>query len=201
MGVRYVVCWVGISAFLSLLLLRTAEAGNNEHVEVVSQPGMSNPATASQTTPSQARAELQRLLDQAIFVASQQLNAIGTFYPYAAVMKLSGEIKLIGVPSATEAKPSPKQTIKALKKALSRLVKKRSYRAVAIFADFVAKRNDTGMRQAGIRVELEHRLPDNLSVFLPYRIETDGAVLLMTPQYMPGTLAVMKQAKRKHAKK
>ena len=161
-------------------------AAESERVEMAAQPRMTK-----QMSPEQARGELQRLVDEAIFVASQQLNDIGTFYPYAAVMEANGEIKLVGVPAGQEGKPQPHQTLKALKKALLQLNKKKKYRAVAVFVDFVAKRKDTGGRQSGIRVELEHRLPDTLSVFLPYIISEGGTVSLLTPQYMPGSLSVL----------
>ncbi len=161
-------------------------AAESERVERAAQPRMT-----TKMSPEQARGELQRLVDEAIFVASQQLNDIGTFYPYAAVMEANGEIKLVGVPQKQEGKPQPQQTLKALKKALLQLNRKKKYRAVAIFVDFVAKRKDTGGRQPGIRVELEHRSPDSLSVFLPYLIAQDGRVSLLTPQYMPGSLSVL----------
>lgn len=173
----------GILLLIGLEVLATEES---ERVEMAVQPGMS-----SGMTPERARSELQRLIDEAIFVASQQLNEIGTFYPYGAVMEPNGQIKLVGVPAKQEGRPNPTQTLKALKKALRQLSKKKNYRAVAIFVDFVAKRYDTGGRQAGIRVELEHRLPDNLSVFLPYLITPEGTIRLLTPQYMPGTLSVL----------
>jgi len=161
-------------------------AEESERVEMAAQPRMTK-----QMSPEQARGELQRLVDEAIFVASQQLNDMGTFYPYAAVMEANGEIKLVGVPAEQEGKPQPQQTVKALKKALLQLDKKKKYRAVAIFVDFVAKRKDTGGRQSGIRIELEHRLPDTLSVFQPYLVSNDGTIRLLTPQYMPGSLSVL----------
>lgn len=173
-----------VAVFLSLSRISVAE--DNEHVEMAAQPGM-----ATQMTPAQARTELQRLIDESIFVASQQLNKSGTFYPYGAVMESTGEIKLVGVPETEQDKPAPKQTLKALKKALAQLAKKKRYRAVAIFVDFVAIRKDTAARQSGIRIELEHRLPDKLSVFLPYYRTPDDIVRLLTPQYMPGTLSVL----------
>ena len=181
---------VGSMLLVLLCLIAIPFEGNaaaeSERVEMAAQPRMTK-----QMSPEQARGELQRLVDEAIFVASQQLNDIGTFYPYAAVMEANGEIKLVGVPAEQEGKPQPQQTLKALKKALLQLSKKKKYRAVAIFVDFVAKRKDTGGRQPGIRVELEHRLPDTLSVFLPYIISQDGTVSLLTPQYMPGSLSVL----------
>lgn len=150
-------------------------------------------AISNAITSAQARSELQLLMDATLFVASQQLNDIGTFYPYAAVMEESGSIKLVGVPMNKKAamRPKPRQTVKALKKALTQLARKQAYRAMVLFVDFVALRKDTGGRQQGIRIELEHRRPDKLSVFLPYRIASSGEVRLMTPQYMRGRLSVM----------
>ncbi len=188
MDIRRGQVWTVLLVLLCLIFipLEGFAAAESERVERAAQPRMTR-----QMSPEQARGELQRLLDEAIFIASHQLNDIGTFYPYAAVMESNGEIKLVGVPAKQEGKPQPQQTLKALKKALLQLNKKKKYRAVAIFVDFVAKRKDTGGRQSGIRVELEHRLPDTLSVFLPYLVSQDGTVSLLTPQYMPGSLSVL----------
>ena len=162
------------------------EAKEGEQIEATVSPQLS-----SKLTRVQAREELQNLIDEGLFIASEQLRDIGTFYPYGVIMEANKEIKLVGIPAAEADKPEPKQTVDALKKALTGLVKKKRLRAVAVFSDFVAIRNDTSVRQSGIRVELEHQYPDNLFVFLPYIISPDKEVHLMTPQYMPGTLTIM----------
>jgi len=178
--------WIlGVTLYLLLVMdMAWAEEGR----DVKATPAA---VSIAPVTEIEARAELQRLMDSSIFIASQQLLEEGTFYPYAAVMEVSGDIKLVGVPAKQDDKPTPRQTIKALKMALEQLAAKKQYRAVAIFVDFVAIRKDTGGKQAGIRIELEHRFPDQLAVFLPYYVSPDGDVSLLTPQYMPGTLHVL----------
>jgi len=133
---------------------------------------------------AQARQELQALMDQSIAVATRQLRKEGTFFPFLAGMTDTGKVELVGVPASLE-RPEPAMMVEVLKKAARQLARKKRFRAIALYVDYVAERKDTLLQQSGIRIELEHRFPDGLSVFIPYNRAEDGSLRLLTPQFMP----------------
>lgn len=163
-----------------LLLLGTANA--NEQVE----PSVA-PAADSQGASSSRRtqADLQLLLDRGIESLAPELVAQGTFFPFAAVLGFDQEVRLVGV-SASERNAAPETVLIALVEKIRQLAVERRIRAAAYFMDFSAQRNDTGVAQPGIRVELHHRQADAMSAFIPYSITADKKLRLLTPQYKAG---------------
>ncbi|MDX1696317.1 MAG: hypothetical protein R3208_21305 [Ketobacteraceae bacterium] len=168
---------------VTLQVSARAETETSEQVEAVSAP-VSIPKVEGTESRQQARKELQKLLDNTLHFATDELYRKATFYPFLVGMTESGKLELIGVP-ASEDRPAPKTTIKALRKAAEQLARKNRYKAFALYVDFVAERKDTAIRQSGIRVELQHQFPDALSVFIPYFIHDNNQISLMTPQFMP----------------
>lgn len=159
------------------------KAVGSEAVEPVATPSI--PAVSGPESKAEARKELQQLLDQTLSLATNQLYKKSTFYPFLAGMADDGSIELVGIPASSE-RPPVKTAIKALQKAAKQLARKKRFRAIALYVDFVAERKDTAIKQAGIRVELEHRYPDAVSVFIPYFIHSDDRISLMTAQFMQG---------------
>ncbi|MCG8671264.1 MAG: hypothetical protein MI867_17800 [Pseudomonadales bacterium] len=182
-----------LSRFCALLLgcglsVSFCLADESEAVEKVAAPvPLNKPSTIATEQPltlAKAREELQLLLDETLPLATDELHKRATFYPFLAGVTHSGKVELVGIPEKNE-RPKPRTAIKALRKAAKQLAKKKRYRAMALYVDFVAERKDTAIKQPGIRVELEHRFPDALSVFIPYFIHSDNRISLMTPQFMP----------------
>ncbi len=155
----------------------------SEQVEAVSAP-VPIPRVAGKESLKQARKELQQLLDETLHFATDELYRKSTFYPFLVGLTPQGKVELVGVPLGEE-RPAPKTAVKALRKAAQQLARKKRYKAFALYVDFVAERKDTAIRQPGIRVQLEHELPDALGVFIPYFIHDNNEISLMTSQFMP----------------
>ena len=132
-----------------------------------------------------ARKELQTLLDKGIESLATELVQSGTFYPFAMMLGHDGDMRLIGIPAGLR-EASPNAVVLALVEKSVALAAEKRMKAVAFFMDYVGTRQDTGMTQAGIRAELNHQLPDAISVFVPYFITTDKKLRLLTPQFKPG---------------
>ncbi len=200
--------WLWVAGVICSLVFWQAEALSadaGEAVEKVVAPvpmgkiAADKPVSVAAKAPlsrQEARKELQFLLDETLNLATAELHKKATFYPFLAGINSKGQVELVGIPEALS-RPDPATTIKALRKAARQLAAKNRFRAVAIYVDFVAERKDTAIKQPGIRVELEHRFPDALSVFIPYFIHGDNRISLMTPQFMPvePTLFTVKKIK------
>jgi hypothetical protein len=171
-----------LAALLVAPLQTLRAASDDEQVESSVAPV---PASRPPVSDKKARRELQDLLDKGVGALAPELVAQGTFYPFAAVLGHDDEVRLVGVPAA-ERKADPEAALNALVARIQVLATERRIRGAAFFVDVMAQRHDTGFPQAGIRVELNHRHPDALSVFIPYSITNDKKLRLLTPQYRPG---------------
>lgn len=184
---RWLLGWLLLLGYL-LAGPQSVFADESEAVEQVAAPvPFSKPTSVAAhepTTAEEARKELQQLLDETLSLATEELYKKATFYPFLAGINMKGQVELVGIPESKE-RPAPRTAIKALRKAAQQLSRKKRFRAAALYVDFVAERKDTAIKQPGIRVELEHRFPDALSVFIPYFIHSDNRISLMTPQFMP----------------
>ncbi len=160
----------------------SAQAAADEQVEASVPPV---PSSRPPVTDKKARQELQNLLDKGLSLLAPELVEKGTFYPFAAVLGNDNEIRLVGVP-VSERKADSGAALNALVAKIKTLAQERRIRAAAFFMDYVAQRKDTEYSQAGVRVELNHRHPDALSVFVPYSVTSDKKLRLLTPQYRPG---------------
>lgn len=170
---------------VALLPFPLQAASNDDAQESVESSVQPVPASRPPVSDKKARAELQQLMDKGLAMLAQELVSTGTFYPFAAVLGNDNEIRLVGI-SAAERSAAPDAALAALVKKIKTLATERRVRAAAYFMDYVAQRADTGYSQAGVRVELNHRHPDALSVFVPYSVTSDKKLRLLTPQYRPG---------------
>ena len=177
--------WLPVLVLLSLLPVSLLAADGEEVQESVESSVQPVPASRPPVSDKKARQELQQLMDKGLAMLAQELVSTGTFYPFAAVLGNDNEIRLVGI-SAAERSAAPDAALAALVKRIKTLATERRVRAAAYFMDYVAQRADTGYSQAGVRVELNHRHPDALSVFVPYSVTSDKKLRLLTPQYRPG---------------
>ena len=168
---------------LFLFTVKVHAAGeDSEQVEMSIAPTTEHNSKAASR---RAREDMQLLVDKGIQALAAELVEKNTFYPFAAILGHDNEVRLVGV-SASERKATPEQMLAALVQKVRTLAQQRRIRAAAYFMDYVAQREDNGVSQPGIRVELNHRHPDAMSAFIPYSITADKKLRLLTPQYKPG---------------
>ncbi len=108
--------------------------------------------------------DLDRLLQEALPFAKQQLTKYGEFYPYAIELLNSGESRIAAAYEGSE-HPASTDLLKMLYKVLS--TKADELRGAAIISDVRIK--DSG--GDAIRVEVEHREGVAMAVLLPYRVQ------------------------------
>ena len=173
---------VAISAALLPRPLLALPADNEEVESTVAPPNPNGEKSSEKTV----QADMQKLMNAGLNALTPELVAKGTFYPFAAILGNDDIVRLVGVPAADQSQANPETALNALVMQIRKLAEERRIRAVAYFMDYVAQRNDTGFRQTGVRVELNHRHPDAMSVFIPYSITSDKKLRLMTPDYRPG---------------
>lgn len=172
-------------ALPAMMLLTSASAVAKEKSEQV-EPSVAPAADMQGASTSRlAKADLQQLADKGIEALAPELVANGTFYPFAAILGHDKEVRLVGV-SVTERNAAPEKVLAALVDRVRQLAVERRIRAAAYFMDFMAQRNDTGVLQPGIRIELHHRQADAMSAFIPYSVTSEKKLRLLTPQYKAG---------------
>lgn len=107
-----------------------------------------------------AQADLDGLLNALLPFAQQELEKLGEFFPFGAIVTADGETKLLGADAMQEERPDSASIISML---LSEAQSKRGeLRAVGICSDVRATDSDA------IKVELEHSEGAALAVLLPY---------------------------------
>ena len=119
--------------------------------------------TASQT----AQDDLDGLLRPALGFAQQQLAATGEFYPYAVVVDLDGQQRMVAADTGDD-HPTSADLITLLVAALA--TQRDRVRATAIVADVRVAEIDSD----AIRVVLEHREGPHLAVLQPYTLRRFG---------------------------
>jgi hypothetical protein len=114
------------------------------------------------TASTEAQDDLDGLLNSALSFAQQQLAKHAEFYPFALAVNLDGETVTIGArPAPGQEHPNSADVIQASIKALTE--RNQKIRAGAIAYDVrLPTRTDA------IRVDLEHRDGQTLSIVLPY---------------------------------
>lgn len=142
---------------------------------------MANPLKSGDV--EQIQAELQQLLDRALPPLLASLQQSGTFYPVMAGLTPQNRVEWVGVPAALKVKPAPELMLKALRKGSLKLAQQKRFKAVALCSDYVALRKDTGIRQPGILVSLEHVSGEAIRVFIPYSRDNKGSLSLLTPEF------------------
>lgn len=114
------------------------------------------------STSAHAQDDLDGLVNAALPFAQQMLDQHGEFFPYAVALETSGTERFIaGDPGDGERPPSAS----VLETLVDGLVAARDeLRATALVSDVRLSSSDA------VRLELEHREGNAISVFIPYKI-------------------------------
>jgi hypothetical protein len=107
-----------------------------------------------------AQSDLDGLLNTLLPFAQQELEKLGEFFPFGAIVTTEGETKLLGADAMQEERPDSDSIISML---LAEAQNKRDeLRAVGICSNVRSTDSDA------IRVELDHSEGTALAVLLPY---------------------------------
>lgn len=141
-------------------------------------------ASGKPESKKQVQKRWQALLDDTLPLATAQVARIGSFVPFAALLATDGQIRIVSVDPLAQP-VAPAAALATLRREVTQLA--RNYRPVAViyFADAVVVRNDTGLRQTGVRLKLDHSSGTSMEGFIPYLRNDQGAVKLLTPEYRP----------------
>lgn len=142
------------------------------------------PASGKKVTRKEIRKQWQTLIDQVLPLATVQLSKTATFYPFAAVQYNDTQIRIVSAQAGQSTVP-PAEALMSLRKELSALARSGRVTAVVYLADAAVTRKDTGLRQTGIRIKLDHASGQAMEGFLPYVRQDDGSLNLLTPEYRP----------------
>lgn len=127
---------------------------------------------------TEAREDLDGLVNATLPFAQQMLERHGEFFPFAAAVTSDGAVELVGTDPGADDRPASKDVLNQLVSGLRDRVG--GLRATALVADVRAGESEA------VRVELEHRDGQAICVLLPYRTKRlrrgiDYADLLATP--------------------
>jgi hypothetical protein len=114
--------------------------------------------------------DLDQLLSASLEAATRLLSVDGEFYPFAVAMTQAGELVAPAV-DPDEEQPTADDVVALLIEALRE--GREAIRAAAVVSD-VTIAGDAGQERDAIRVELEPRVGDAVTVVVPY---LDGPVL------------------------
>ena len=121
-------------------------------------------------TPDGEHADLDQLLSASLEAATRLLGVDGEFYPFAVALTEGGELVAPTVDPG-EAQPTADRVVQLLLEALRD--GRAAFRATAVVSD-VSIAGDPGQERDAVRVELEQRDGDAVTVVVPY---LDGPVL------------------------
>jgi hypothetical protein len=107
-----------------------------------------------------AQADLDGLLNALLPFAQQELEKLGEFFPFGAIVTVDGESRLLGVDAMQDERPDSASIISMLLADAQN--KREELRAVGICSD--ARATDS----EAIRVDLEHSEGTAIAVLLPY---------------------------------
>lgn len=128
--------------------------------------------------------DLDQLLSASLEAATQLLSAEGEFYPFAVALTEAGELVAPTVEPEDD-QPTAEQVVDLLIEALRD--GREAIRAAAVVSDVMIA-GDPGQERDAIRVELEPRVGDAVTVVVPY---SEGPVL-DEPFGMAGTARVFR---------
>ena len=128
--------------------------------------------------------DLDQLLSASLEAATQLLSAEGEFYPFAVALTEAGELVAPTVEPEDD-QPTAEQVVDLLIEALRD--GRDAIRAAAVVSDVMIA-GDAGQERDAIRVELEPRIGDAVTVVVPY---SEGPVL-DEPFGMAGTSRVFR---------
>lgn len=173
---------IALLVMMSISTAVFATASSSENVMESTVAPM--PASGKKVTRKEVQKQWQFLINQVIPLATMQLSRTSSFYPFAAVQYTDGQIKIVSAQEA-QATVAPTDALSALRKELSGLARSGRVLAVVYLADAAVTRKDTGLRQTGIRIKLDHASGQAMEGFLPYVRQDDGSLNLLTPEYRP----------------
>ena len=128
---------------------------------------------------SDAKSDVEDLMNAALPFAQEMLTNHGEFYPYGHAMKPDGEIVSVGAKGSSDHPPS-QELIDILKHAFREGAASGEYKATAIVYDiFTIPPGETEKTDA-IAVALDHVDEYSVVVIFPYKI-VDGSVSLNAP--------------------
>ena len=120
--------------------------------------------------PADEPGDLDQLLSASLEAATRLLSVDGEFYPFAVAMTEAGELVAPAVDPEQD-QPTADDVVELLLEALRD--GRDAIRAAAVVSD-VTIAGDPGQQRDAIRVELEPRVGDAVTVVVPY---LDGPVL------------------------
>jgi len=119
---------------------------------------------------SDAKDEIEELLNFLLPVAEEELSKAGEFYPYAAMVAADGELKAVSAAAGEE--PEVADLLVALHEELRVQAADGSIRASGIAADVTLTDPDSGETTDAVQLELDHAEGDPVDIYVPY--ETVG---------------------------
>lgn len=176
----------GFWGFFGLVVAQNTLAQNDAVENVMESTVAPMTASGKPSTRKEVQKHWQKLLNETLPLVTAQLGRTGSFFPFAAVQYGDGQIKVVTTQQTPPAL-SPESGLAALRKELATLARNGRLLAVVYYADAAVTRKDTGLRQTGIRLKLDHASGDAMEGFLPYSRDDKGALNLLTPEYRPST--------------
>ena len=121
------------------------------------------------------KSEVEQLMNDAVGVAfaDSMLRQHGEFFPYGVAMKPDGEIVSVAIDTDTD-QPASEEVIDVLEKSMKESAELGEYKAAGIFYDVRVTLPSTGEPSDAIAASLFHAEGYSVTVFFPYRIESEG---------------------------
>jgi hypothetical protein len=182
--VHYINRFIGAGLLLVSCVAASLAAAENAAESVMESTLAPMPASGKKVTRKEVQKHWQSLINQVVPLATMQISRTSTFYPFAAVQNAEGQIRIVSAQEA-RADVSPADALAALRGQLATLARNERLWAVVYLADAAVTRKDTGLRQTGIRIKLDHASGEAMEGFLPYVRQDDGSLKLLTPEYRP----------------
>jgi hypothetical protein len=115
-----------------------------------------------------AHPELEEVLNALLPFAQRMLQEYGEFHPFGASMRSDGTISLIGADVDGSEFPKSTDLIELMEAGLLKDAKSGKIKASGICMDVRVMEPDKSEKTDAIRVDLEHKEGQVVSVFLPY---------------------------------
>lgn len=128
-----------------------------------------------QSSASNARDDLQNLLNGAVEVAAELLEAEGEFEPFALGLGQEGDLIQLS-PEGHEEELDPVVLIEGLKRSLKEGAARGKYVAVCIVTDVTIEDEDDEAISSAVSISMEHLTGESMLCFIPYEVGTDGRV-------------------------
>jgi hypothetical protein len=138
-------------------------------IDTLTHQHASDHGAASSDNSGVAHPDLDRLLDFSLRFAQDLLKRRGAFFPFAATVGATGELKPLAVHSDEE-RPDPKKLLDETTEVLKGLARSGKVTATALCYDStVAVKGTAKSKQDAIAVALEHASGEAAVVYLPYK--------------------------------